>query len=235
MSAPSLPEFAPLPPKASAWEDCLDIFYSPREVFERRKDGRFWIALLVYALLVGVLAYLGRQAFDAISDVAFREAMAGQQMTEEQLAQAKAFGERFRAIGPFVGMVASVFLGLVVGTIFWVLARLVGATLTVAQGITIWVFAAYPTLINTSLVVVQSFLIDPATITTKHGYALSVARFLPAGTNTLVTKLASLADPFVIWSGILVGIGAYTIGKMEKERAAVLAIIATTLYVLAFS
>mgnify|MGYP002780947197 CR=1 FL=1 len=235
MTTPSLPEYAPLPPKASRWEDCLDIFYNPREVYERRRDGKFWIALVVYAVLVGVLAYLGRQAFDAISDVAFREAMAGQQMTEEQAAQAKAFGEKFRAIGPFIGAAASVLLGLIVGTVFWVLARLLGASLTVAQGITIWVFAAYPTLVNTASVVVQSFLIDPATVTTKHAYALSAARFLPAGTNGLVLKLASLADPFVIWSGILVGIGAYTIGKMEKERAAVLAVLATTLYVLAFS
>ncbi len=235
MSGPSLPEFTPLPPKASAWEDCLDIFYSPREVFERRRDGRFWVALLVYALMVGVLAWLGRQAFDAISDIAFREAMREQQMTEEQMAQAKAFGDRFRAIGPIVGIVASIVLGLFSGTLFWVLARLFGASLTVAQGITVWVFAAYPTLVNTASVVAQSFVIDPATLTTRHGYALSAARFLPPETSTLVTKLASLADPFVIWSGILVGIGAYTIGKMEKERAAVLAIIATTLYVLAFA
>lgn len=235
MSAPSLPEYAPLPPKTSAWEDCLDIFYSPREVFERRKDGKFLVPLLVLCVMIGVLSFLGRQAFEAITDVAFREQMAAQNMTEAQVQQAREFGEKFRTIAYFITPITWAIFGLISGTVFWVLARLLGATLTVSQGITIWTLSSYPNLVNTVLVVIQSFLIDPATVTHKHAYAASAARFLPAGTNALLVKLAAIADPFVIWSAVLIGLGAYIIGKMEKERAAVLAIVASVLYVLVFA
>lgn len=232
MSAPSLPEYAPLPPKASAWEDCLDIFYSPREVFERRRDGRFLVPLLVLCLLIGVLSFLGRQAFDAIAELAFREQLAKNGMNAEQVAQAKEFGEKFRTIGYFITPITWAVFGLIAGTVFWALARMLGATLTVAQGITIWTLASYPNLVNTVLFVAQTFVIDPNTITHKHAYAASLARFVPPDAPALVVKLAALVDPFVVWSAVLIGLGAYIIGKMEKERAAVLAIVASVLYVL---
>ncbi|MCU0625660.1 MAG: YIP1 family protein [Gemmatimonadaceae bacterium] len=235
MTTPTLPEYAPLPAKTSVWEDCLDIFYSPREVFERRRDGKFWVPLLVFAVLVGVLAFLGRQAFDAIQDVAIRESFAKQGMSPEQAAQARAMTEKFKTVGYAFAPVIWVVLGLVVGLVFWVLARLFGATLTVAQGITIWVLASYPNLVNTAAVVAQSFFVDPNTVTHKHAYSLSAARFLSADMNPFVMKLASLADPFVIWSGVLLGIGAHVIAKLEKEKAAALAVVATLLYVLAFA
>lgn len=238
MSAPSLPEYAPLPEKASLWEDCLDIFYAPRQVFERRTDGRFWFALVVYALLVAVLTFLGRQFFDTVGELAMERAMAERGMTAEQRAQmeqGRAMAQQFQAIGYIFFPVIAVVLGLVSGTVFWILSRLFGAALSLGQGLTIWTFAAYPSLVSTAVVVVQSFLFDVNAITHKHAFSINPARFLPADTNTLVMKLASLADPFAIWSGFLLGLGAHVIGKLERERAAVLGIIATLLYVLAFA
>ena len=41
------------PEKASLWEDFIEIFFAPSAVFARRRDGRFWLALIVYTLLIG--------------------------------------------------------------------------------------------------------------------------------------------------------------------------------------
>ena len=54
------------PPKAAAWEDVLDIFYAPTEVFERRRDGKYLIAMLVLAACTraaraGALSLKGEQ------------------------------------------------------------------------------------------------------------------------------------------------------------------------------
>ena len=235
MSAPSLPEYAPLPAKTSLWEDCLDVFYAPREVFARRKDGRFWFALLVYGVLVAVLTYLGRQFFDVVTELAWKQAIAQGKMSAEQMAQGKEFASKFQLVGYFFAPVAAAILGLVSGTVFWILSLFFRAGLSIGQAITIWTFGAYPSLVSTAAVVVQSFVLDVNAITHKHAFSLNPARFLPADTNPLLVKLAALADPFAIWSGFLLGLGAHVIGKLERERAAVLGIIATLLYVLLFA
>ena len=152
-----------------------------------------------------------------------------------QAAAAREFGDKFRTIGYFITPITWGIFGLIAGTVFWFLARLLGATLTIAQGITIWTLASYPNLINTAGVVVQSFFIDPGSVTHKHAYSMSLARVVPPDAHKLLIKLSAVADPFVIWSAILIGLGAYIIGKMEKERAAVLAIITSVLYVLVFA
>ena len=75
------------------------------------------------------------------------------------------------------------------------------------------------------LVGVQSLVIDTTTAAHRYSFSFNAARFIPGGTNNWLLKLGSLADPFVIWGLVLIGLGAWTIGKMEKEKAAVLAIV----------
>src|ERR671932_2052109 len=78
MTTPSsVPGDGPLGPthaeaaKASVWEDFIDIFYAPSQVFERRRDGRFGLALLVLALLTGILFYIFYRNTTAIWDAQF--------------------------------------------------------------------------------------------------------------------------------------------------------------------
>lgn len=39
------------------WKDLLEIFYAPRRVFERRRDGRLLLALVVSAVANAMLMY----------------------------------------------------------------------------------------------------------------------------------------------------------------------------------
>ena len=59
----------------------------------------------------------------------------------------------------------------------------------------------------------------------RYSFSFNASRFMDASTNNWWLKLGALADPFVIWGLVLVGMGVWVIGKMEKEKAAVLAII----------
>ena len=47
----------PTAPKAGIWEDFVDIFVQPAQVFERRRDGKFGLALLALVVITGVLFF----------------------------------------------------------------------------------------------------------------------------------------------------------------------------------
>ncbi|MEO7217483.1 MAG: hypothetical protein ABI026_04765, partial [Gemmatimonadaceae bacterium] len=56
---------------ASLWEDFIDIFVSPSEVFERRRDSGFFVALLVFTALSLVIYLVGRSVLQPIFDAEF--------------------------------------------------------------------------------------------------------------------------------------------------------------------
>ena len=61
---------------AAIWEDFIDIFYAPSQVFARREHGNFWVPLIVVTLLAGVLFYLNSGLFRPMVDAEFDRAMA---------------------------------------------------------------------------------------------------------------------------------------------------------------
>ena len=218
-------------PGSSTWEDALDIFYAPAQVFNRRRDGKYWIPLLILCALSVAVYFLSIQFNEAVADLEFAKAMkeqaakGGQKMTAEQLAAGKAFADKIKGLIvyllPFM-LILSAWVG---GLVIKLLGNMMGGTLTFSQGVTIGVLANFPELLGRVAVGVQGMFLDVSTVTSKYSFATSVARFLSPDSDKYVLKLASLADPFVIWSAVLIGVGVFVIGRVEKEKAAVLAII----------
>src|ERR687891_2558813 len=62
-------------PRAAIWEDFIDIFYAPSEVFRRRENGNFFIPLAVITILCGVLFYLNSGALQPMFDAEFDRQM----------------------------------------------------------------------------------------------------------------------------------------------------------------
>ena len=58
---------APPPEKAARWEDFVDIFVSPREVFARREDGRFVVPLIFVTLVMVGLFFAMHSALAAVA------------------------------------------------------------------------------------------------------------------------------------------------------------------------
>lgn len=221
---------APVAPKTSTWEDALDIFYAPTQVFERRRDGQYWVPLLILVALTMAIYFLSLQYNEAVGDAEFARAMAkqaanGQKLTPEQMEAAKAFAAKIKGLIVYiipVGMVLGAWLS---GLMIRLLCNLMGGRLEFGQATAIGVLANFPELLGKVAVGVQGLFLDTNTVTSKYSFATSAARFLSPDSNTVLLKAAALADPFVIWSAVVLGIGAYVIGRMEKEKAAVLAII----------
>ncbi len=218
-------------PKTAAWEDALDIYYAPRQVFERRRDGKYLVMLLILCALTLAIYFLSIQFNEAVADAEFTRSMAKQtpQLTAEQMASARAFAEKIKsAIVYFIpfGITIGVWIS---GAIVMLLGKMMGGKLNFAQGTTIVILASMPELLGKVFVGAQGLFLDTAQVASKYSFATSVSRFLPADTNSILLKLGAVADPFVIWGAVLLGLGVFVIGRMEKEKAAVLAIIHTLL------
>ena len=72
MTAPA----APPPERAALWEDFLEIFIKPADVFERRRASGFAIPLLVLTVLFAVLFFGLKGAFQPMMDAENARAIA---------------------------------------------------------------------------------------------------------------------------------------------------------------
>lgn len=214
-----------VPPKAAAWEDVLDIYYAPREVFERRRDGKYLIPILVLCVVSMLIFVLSAQINEALQDAEFARVIRQNAMTADQAAGAKAMGKKIAALAIYLIPVFVAIGAWVSGLIILLLGNAMGGKLNFAQATTIAVFGSMPELLGRILMGVQGIFLGTDKIVHRYSYSISAARFLPADVSNWALKFCSLLDPFVIWGLFLVGFGAYIIGKMEKEKAAVLAVV----------
>jgi Yip1 domain len=245
MTPPTLPVSSDLEPssgpsgvtppnKAAAWEDLLDIFYAPRQVFERRKDGQYWVLLALICLLSLGTFFLSQQLNEVIGDIEFARVAKENAFTADQAAAAKAMAAKFQKFTIYLIPLFVAFGAWISGLVIWLFGRMMGGKINFAQGTMIALLASMPEALERILIGAQAMFLDTASIVHKYSFHLGAARFLPADTNKWLLKFAALADPFAIWGAILLGIGAHVIGKMEKEKAAVLAIVITIVMAILF-
>src|SRR5690606_10128116 len=115
-------------PTASLWEDFIDIFFAPAQVFARRPEGRFGIALLVLAITSALVAFGTQIALgDAIlGDMqrAIENAPGGAESPAENRAQMRSFSTVTAVIGALIAVPVSVFGAALV---VWLLGKFVNS------------------------------------------------------------------------------------------------------------
>jgi hypothetical protein len=213
------------PAKSAAWEDVLDIFYAPRQVFERRRDGKYLVTMLIVGVLTAGTFYLSQQLNDALTEAEIARMVRSGEMPGEQAKVALGFAKKMASLGIVFLPVMTAIGSWISGLILFILGKLMGAKLSFGQGTAIAVLSSMPEVLGRALVGVQGLMLDTSNVAHKYSFSISAARFLDADAGKWMLKLGALADPFVLWGLVLTGMGAYIIGRMEKEKAAVLAIV----------
>jgi hypothetical protein len=208
----------------SRWDDYLEIFTSPSTVYERRADGKFGHAMLVYTVVVAVLYFATSSAMEPIMNAEMARGMAqNPNLTPEQMEAGRKFG---KIIGAAFVLLSGPLMGLVVGLFAALAARLVGKAVTVAQGVTIAVLAAFPRLIEAIVAAVQALLMDEAALTSRYAVSVGLGRFLdPDTTNRSLLGLLGRVELFTLWVTVLIGIGKKVIGRNSTGEAVTAAII----------
>jgi hypothetical protein len=208
----------------SLWEDFIDIFYAPREVFARRSAGRWVLLLVIVTVVMALLFYASRGVLQPIFDAEFARAMArNPNITPEQMAGAK----KMAGIFGMVGFVVAVPIGIIlVGLVLWAVGKIFDSAAPIGVAIMIAVYAQIPRLLQMLLSIVQGFILDASSLRSQYSVTFSPARFLdPDTVSPIVLGLAGRVDLFILWSTVLLAIGLQVLGRVSKAQSYVAALI----------
>jgi hypothetical protein len=131
-------------PSPALWEDFVDIFFAPREVFRRRSEGRPLPVLLVLTGLMVGLAFVYQVALGPAIEADLMRALETRAGSDAQMTPAQLEGMRAvsSVLAP-LAMLVTVPLGvLVTGLFAWVLARAFGRAVRFA--VTVVAYAQLP-------------------------------------------------------------------------------------------
>ncbi len=216
---------APVPEKSGLWEDFIDIFYRPSDVFDRRREGQFGLALLILVVATTALYFMLQNGLAPIIDAEISKQIAA--MVEknpaaaDQAAASRGMMEKFALFGVIIFVPIGVLLTAVV---LWILGRLVDAKIAFAAAMMIGTYAQFPRIAETILNALQGLLLPPEAITSRYSVQLGPARFLdPDSVGPFLMTLIGGLDVFTIWVTVLLAIGLSVVGRIPIGRAAIAA------------
>lgn len=227
MDTLSPPEHAPPPADpaeqtTSLWEDLVDVYVAPFDLFARRRDGRYLGALVVLTLVAGFLFYGAMQTLAPAFEAEFERGMrdvaggGGPQPSAAQIEQMRSMGGVFAVIGTLISAPIAAF---VMGAVIWLLGMVLGSNLTYRVGVTIATFSAFPMLLSFLAMMLQGMLMSPGSLS---AVSVGPARFFdPDGTPALLMALLTRLDLFVVWGAALTAIGLHVAGRLPWARATV--------------
>ena len=215
------------PAQSSFWEDVIDIFFQPADVFRRRQNRSVWPPMLFVAISIGVIFFATFNTLEPIYAAEFTRTTAkllakNPQITQDILDKQRAIGESFTRYGIAVIILATMFI---LGVVAWFLGKLVGSKQTFQAALVVAAWSYMPRVIGAVIGGVQGLLIDPSKLTSQMSISLSPARFMdPDATNPVLFQMLGRFDLITIWVTVLLAIGLYVTGKVSKERAVVFGI-----------
>lgn len=216
---PTVPAADPAPQPTSLWEDLVDVFVAPFDLFARRSDGRYAGALVVLTLVsaflfYGVMQTLG-PAFEAEFERGIREAGEGAPpLSAEQVEQMRSMGGVFAVLGLLISTPVAAF---VVGGAIWLLVKVLGSGVSYRVGVAIATFSSFPVVLSMLAMLVQGMLLTPESLS---AVSMGPARFFdPESTPAAVMALLGRLDLFVLWSAALTAVGMNVAGRLPVPQA----------------
>lgn len=214
----------------------IGVLVSPTKTFESIREKPSWIAPLLVLIFLGVFAsYLATQKMDFGEIMRQSAKDRGQEMTEEQAAQAEEMVERFGKVGAVVApLIISPVVYLLVALIFWGAFRFFGSSeLSYKGSLATTLHGLMPWGVHALLsipVILGRETIDYAA--TKRGFVASnLAALAGEDTKGAVLSLMSSLDFFSLWTLVLFIVGYRTVARVSTATAATTVIVPWLLYV----
>lgn len=216
---------AQAPSNASVFEDFVDIFTNPSAVFERRREGQFGLALVIVAVLTGILAFALHNGLAPVMDAVIAKQQAAimaknPAITQDQLASMASMMEKTSQFGAIIFVPIFTAIG---AFLIWLIGKFVDTKMAFAPAMMIATYSGVPRLIQTVVSALQGLFLAPESITGMGSVSIGPARFLPATANAGLESVLANMDVFVIWSFVLMAIGIAVVARAPMKRAAITA------------
>jgi len=214
------------PKPVSVWEDFVDIFVSPAQVFARREKAGFFVPLVVLTLVMVALYFGTKSLMQPVMDAEFARQTAAAlkanpKLTAAQMESFRKVGETFAAV--FV-LVLTPIRVLLVGLVLWVVGKFFESKQTLGAAMVVATYAFFPLIVQQIAAGLIAAVTNPVSITGAASVTLSLARFLdPDHTSKMLFALAMRVDVFLIWITVLLAIGLSVTGKISRTKAGIAA------------
>jgi hypothetical protein len=212
--------------QASLWEDFVDIFFSPGELFRRRANAGYGVAFVVLAVVCIILYYAFPTVNKAVAEAQIAASLA---KNPERAAAMQARGGDPAATwwlgGIFVPIGMFLFI-VVMALVTWLSAKIASVALSFKQSMTLNTWTGYVIIPQTILFSVLSLMkvnrgeaIDPI-----KDRAFGVLRFVNIDTTAgWMVGLLSRLDIFAVWQLLLTAIAVAAMAKTSKGNAYIVA------------
>jgi hypothetical protein len=211
----------------SLFEDIVEIFVSPSQVFARRKGRGFWLALLIYTVIIAALAIGTRPLMQPVYDAVWEQSSAqiakqNPQITPEQLAKGRAIQDKFAVVG---SIIVTPIMVLLTGFVLWIVGKLFDAEEPLGDAVMVSTFSFFPKILAEVVGALLAMLADPAKITSPFSVTVGPGYFINATQHPILDALVGRLDLFTIWVTVLLAIGLHVVGKIPIGKAAIAAVI----------
>ena len=219
---------ASVPEESSGkFEDMIDIWYAPSQVFRRREKGGWGLAMITIAVLMTVLGIASQRAMGPIVQTMIAHSLQGtKDLTPEQREAAVNMGSKFQMVFAYGAILLVPITMFVVGLIVWLVGKFFDAKEELGAAVMIAVFAYFPRLLGALVGLLLATFGDTTQMKGIGDVTLSAAHFLdPNAVSSGIYTLATRLDLFVIWETVLIGIGLSVVGRISREKAIIASIL----------
>lgn len=207
---------------AALWEDLIDIFTSPSQVFARRRDGRFWLPLLVFTLITAATFYVGRPvlrpAFERQMSVQVAKIQANPGIPADQKEAASnrirgAIDSPYAILFPTLGLPIILF---VTALTLWLVSKGFGSEASLGQAMAVTSIAGIPRAVLGLMVAAVSLALNREA-GTMYGTTAGPAAVLGGDASPVLAAALSRLDVGVLWHTVLLGIGIALMGRAVRR------------------
>ena len=218
----SEPVTAAAEPQASLWEDFIDIFTSPSQVYRRRQNSGFGMPLLVLVVLFAILIFGTKGLVQPVLDADMARQGAAMmkshpEITAEQLQKNREIGEK---IGPIFILIFLGIAPMITGLVLWLVGKIFDSKQTASQGMMVATYASFPKVLAFVAAAVIAFLSNPERLNGMTRLTLGPGALLdPDKASPVLLALVTRLDVFTLWQTALLAIGLQVTGKVSKSNA----------------
>jgi hypothetical protein len=210
-------------PPASRWEDYIDVFFSPAELFARRAGDRVGPPLITL-LVLGLLVYVAMLPANAMI---MRAALAD---NPEQAAALERMGPVVQVFGGITVLISYLVMIAVAGFLLWAVGRLAEIRTEMSRTLLIATYASFVYLVSQVAASVAIMLHGEVGLDVLRHSSFGPLRFMSGEMNPVLMALVRRLDIFIIWQAVLWGVGLMVIYRASRAQAAITAAAAWILF-----